>query len=90
MITFYETETLGRGRYIKVKMTTKVGPKHSQHKRLKGRPVTVTIGRIDFSRDGKYRYYEPTTNELNAKFIERDLEKLKERILAYRESLKGN
>jgi hypothetical protein len=84
MISFEETSNLGRGRYIKVKLTKKVGPGHSQYKRLKGKPVTITIGRIEFSRDGKFRYFEPETNELNPTLIEDDLDKLKERIKAHR------
>lgn len=84
MITFEETSNLGRGRHIKVKLTTKVGPNHSQYKRLKGKPVTVTIGRIEFSHDGMFRYFEPETNELNATFIEDDLENLKEKIRIHR------
>ena len=84
MISFKETSSLGRGRYIKVKLTKKVGPNHSQYKRLKGKPVTITIGRIEFSSDGTFRYFEPETNELNPKFIENDLDRLKERIKAHK------
>ena len=84
MISFEEVSTLGRGRYIKVNMTSKVGPNHSQYKRLKGRPVTIVIGRIEFSPDGMFRYFEPETNELNPKFIEDDLDRLKEKVRAYK------
>jgi hypothetical protein len=41
MISFEETSNLGRGPHIKVKLTKKVGPTHSQYKRLKGKPVTT-------------------------------------------------
>ena len=84
MISFEETSNLGRGRHIKVKLTTKVGPTHSQYKKLKEKPVTITIGRIEFSQDGMFRYFEPETNELNPRLIEDDLNKLKERIKAHR------
>ena len=49
---------------------------------------TVTIGRIEFSRDGMFRYFEPKTNELNPTFIENELDKLKERIKAHRKNAK--
>ena len=84
MISFEETSNLGRGRHIRVKLTKKVGPSHSQYKRLKGKPVTITIGRIEFSHDGMFHYFEPETNELNPILIENDLDKLKERIKAHR------
>lgn len=84
MITFEKTSTLGRGSYIKVKLTKKVGPNHSQYKRLKGKPVTITIGRIEISSDGSFRYFEPDTNELNPLFIENDIDRLKERIKAHK------
>lgn len=82
MISYEETSTLGRGRHIKVKLTTKVGPGHSQYRRLKGKAVTATIGRIEFSRDGMFRYFEPESNELNPTLVEADLDKLKEKIKA--------
>ena len=80
MISFEETSTLGRGEYIKVNLTTKVGLKHSLFKRLKGKPVMVTIGRIE-SHDGKFYYYEPETNILYPTLVEDDIDRLKERIL---------
>jgi hypothetical protein len=86
MISFEETSNFGRGLHIKVKLTKKVGPNHSQYKRLKGKPVTITIGRIEFSRDGRFRYFEPKTNELNPTFIEDNLDKLKEIIKAHHNS----
>ncbi len=61
-ISFEETSTLGRGRYIQVKS----GP--------------FIIGRIEFSRDGRFRYFEPKENELNPVFVEDDLEELKGKI----------
>jgi len=84
MISFEETSNLGRGRYIRVKLTKKVGPNHSQYKRSKGKPVTITLGRIEFSQDGMFRYFEPETNELNPTLIDDYLDKLKERIKAHR------
>lgn len=84
MISFEETTNLGRGRHIKVKLTKKVGPNHSQYKKLKEKPVTITIGRIEFSHDGMFRYFEPETNELNPTIIEDDLDKLKEKIKVHR------
>ena len=84
MISFDETSNLGRGRHIKVKMTIKVGPNHSEFERLKGKPVTTTIGRIEFSHDGMFRYFEPETNELNPTFVEDDLDRLKEKIKAHK------
>jgi hypothetical protein len=83
-IKFEEASTLGRGDHIKVKKIVKVGPNHSQYKRLKGRPVLVTIGWISNGRDGIYRYYEPETNELNPIFTETDLEILKNKIRLHR------
>lgn len=82
-IKFEETSTLGRGNYIKVKQLVKVGPNHSQYKRLKGKPILLTIGWISKSQDGMYRYYEPETNELNPMFTETDLELLKDKIRAH-------
>lgn len=84
MIDFEEVFTLGRGNYIKVKKFVKVGPNHSQYKRLKGRPIPVEIGWISISTDGNYRYYEPPTNELNPTFVEESLETLKEKIKTHR------
>lgn len=86
MISFEETSSLGRGRYIRVRMTGRIGPGHSQYKRLKGKAVRITIGRIEFAPDGGFQYFEPETNELNPVFIEDDLERLKERIRAHRRS----
>jgi hypothetical protein len=83
IIRFEETSTLGRGDHIEVKKFVKVGPSHSQYKRLKGRPVLVTIGWISKSQDGVYRYYEPVTNVLNPTFIETDLEVLKDKIKSH-------
>jgi ABC-type Fe3+-hydroxamate transport system substrate-binding protein len=83
MIEFKETSTLGRGDHIEVNQIVKVGPNHSQYKRLKGKPVWVTIGWISKSRDGMYRYYEPLTNELNPTFTETDLDILKEKIKSH-------
>jgi hypothetical protein len=80
MIIFEEVSTLGRGDYIKVKKLGKVGPNHSQYKRLQGKPIAVEIGWIGKSIDGNYRYYEPPTNELNPTFIDESLETLKEKI----------
>ena len=82
-IKFEETSTLGRGDYIMVKQLVKVGPNHSQYKRLKGKPIWVDVGRISKGQDGKYRYYEPERNELNPMFIETDLEVLKDKIRSH-------
>jgi len=82
-IKFEETSTLGRGNYIMVKQLVKVGPNHSQYKRLKGKPIWVDIGRISKGQDGKYRYYEPETNELNPMFTGTDLEVLKDKIRSH-------
>lgn len=82
-IKFEETSTLGRGNYIKVKQLVKVGPNHSQYKRLKGKPILLTIGWISKSQDGMYRYYVPETNELNPMFTETYLELLKDKIWAH-------
>ncbi len=82
-IKFEEKSTLGRGDHIVVKKIGKVGPNHSQYKRLKGKPVLVTIGWISKGRDGVYRYYEPETNELNPMFTETDLEVLKDKISSH-------
>lgn len=40
------------------------------------------IGWIAKPKDGKWRYYEPVTNELNPTLIEDDLKHLKEKIKA--------
>jgi hypothetical protein len=83
VIEFKETSTLGRGNHIDVKKMVKVGPNHSQYERLKGKPVSITIGWISKGRDGVYRYYAPVTNELNPTFIETDLEVLKDKIRSH-------
>jgi hypothetical protein len=70
-----------------VKELVKVGPNHSQYKRLKGKPVLVTIGWISKGRDGMYRYYEPVTNELNPTFTEKGLEVLKDKIRSHHSRL---
>jgi hypothetical protein len=82
-IKFEEKSTLGRGNYIEVKKVVRVGPNHSQYKRLKGKPVLVTIGWISKSQDSVYRYYEPETNVLNPTFTETDLEVLKGKIKSH-------
>ncbi|MBN1393114.1 MAG: hypothetical protein JW947_09975 [Sedimentisphaerales bacterium] len=82
-IKFEKASTLGRGNHIKVKEFVKVGPNHSQYKRLKGKPVLVTIGWISKGRDSMYRYYEPVTNELNPTFTEKDIEVLKDKIRSH-------
>ena len=83
MISFKETSTLGRGDYIKVMKTIKIGPNHSQYKRLKGKPLTINIGWIQRSHDGMYRYFEPETNEFNPTFIENNLDRLKEIVMVH-------
>ena len=82
-IRFERKSTLGRGDHIVVKKFVKVGPNHSQYKRLKGKPVLITVGWISEGRDGVYRYYEPKTNELNPTFTETDLEVLKDKIRSH-------
>ena len=83
MISFEEATTLGRGNYIKVNTIVKVAPNHPQYKKLKGKPVLATLGRIDTSSNGKFYYYEPEANILNPTFIEDNLDRLKEKIKAH-------
>jgi len=66
--------SLGKG--ISFEETSTFG--RGRHIKVKSGPFT--IGRIEFSRDGMFRYFEPETNELNPLFVEGDLEELEEKI----------
>jgi len=84
MISFEEVSRHGRGRYLKVKLTTKIGKHDFEHEGADKRILAVTIGRIEFSRDGMFRYFEPKTHELNPILIDKDLKTLKKRIKVHR------
>jgi len=45
--------------------------------------LTVTIGRIERSPDGMFRYFEPETNETNPTLVDQNLRTLKKRIKAH-------
>ena len=84
IISFEEVSRRGRGRHLKVKLTTNIrryGPEH-------GGPDTgtlmVTIGKIEFSRDGMFCYFASGVNELNPTLVDKDLGTLKKRIKAHR------
>ena len=79
MIRFEEVSRLGRVRYLKVKLTITMG-KHNAEAEEDSRTLTVIIGRIEFSRDGMFRYFEPKTHELNPILVDKDLKTLKRRI----------
>jgi hypothetical protein len=87
MISFEEVSRHGRGRYLKVKLTTKIGKHDFGHRGTDNRTLVVTIGRIEFSRDGMFRYFEPKTHELNPILVDTDLKTLKKRIKGYRKGL---
>lgn len=78
MISFVEASRHGRGRYLRVKLTIRIG-EHGHEGTL-----TVTIGRIEFAHDGMLRYFEPEADELNPTLIDRELKTLKKRIKARR------
>ncbi|MGD0236540.1 MAG: hypothetical protein ABSC55_18620 [Syntrophorhabdales bacterium] len=81
MISFEEASRRGRGRRLNVKLTTKIG-EHG-HQGTETRTITVTIGRIECSRDGMFRYFEPQADELHPTLVDRDLRTLKKRIRAH-------
>jgi hypothetical protein len=90
MIDYEDVSTFGRGNYIKVKQFIRIGPNHSLYYKLKDKLIPVEVGWIDKSKDGKYRYYEPETNELTPTFVEDSMEKVKEKIEAYIKSKPEN
>ncbi len=47
MISFEEVSRHGRGRYLKVKLTTKIGKHDFERQRADNRTLVVTIGRIE-------------------------------------------
>jgi hypothetical protein len=63
MISFEEASRRGRGRRLNVKLTTKIG--EYAHQGTEMRTITVTIGRVECSRDGMFRYFEPQANARN-------------------------
>jgi hypothetical protein len=83
MITFEEASRHGRGGHIKVKLTTKVREHGSEHEGPKGHTLSVTIGEIEFSCDGLFRYFDGATKP-NPTLVDKDLETLKRRIRAHR------
>ena len=83
MINFEAASHHRRRRYLDVKMTTKIGEHGSKHGGP-GMTLTVTIGRIERSPDGMFRYFQPGANELKPTLVDHDLKTLKKRIKAYR------
>ncbi len=83
MISFEEASGRGRGRHIVVKFTTKLGEDDAGHEGPEGKTLTVTIGRIECSRDGMFRYFEPEASEPDPTLVDKDLEALKKRIRAH-------
>jgi hypothetical protein len=83
MISFEEAKRHGRGRHLRVRWTTKI----RKHSAENGGPdtgtLTVTIGRIERSPDGMFRYFEPEANELNPALVDKNLNTLKKRIRAH-------
>jgi hypothetical protein len=87
MISFEEASRHGQGRYLKVKLTTKIGRHDFEGEGTDSRTLVVTIGRIESSRDGMFRYFEPKTHELNPLLVDKDLKTLKKRIKVHRKGL---
>ncbi len=81
MISFEPASSRARERHLNVKLTTTIG-KHG-HERTEPRTLTVTIGRIECSRDGIFLYFEPEANKLNPTLVDKDLKALKRRIKAH-------
>ena len=84
MISFEEASARGRGRHIVVKFTTKLGEHDAGHEGSEGKTLTVTIGKIECSRDGMFRYFASGPDELNPTLVDKDLGTLKKRIRAHR------
>lgn len=80
MIKFEEKSTLGRGIYVVVKQLVTIGPGHSKYRSGGCNSLFLEKGWIRDCTCGRFQYYEPVTNELNAAFEENDIERLKERI----------
>jgi hypothetical protein len=84
MISFEEASGHGRERHIVVKFTTELGEHNAEHEGSQGKTLTVTIGKIEFSRDGMFCYFASGVNELNPTLVDKDLRTLKKRIKAHR------
>lgn len=78
MITFEPATSRPRERHLKVKLTTTIGNLGRDRTTL----ITVTIGRIERSPDGMFRYFEPEANQLNLTLVDKSLNMLKKRIKA--------
>lgn len=83
MISFEEASRRGRVRYLRVKLTMKIGEYGSRQGGTDTRTLTVTIGRVERSPDGMFRYFEPETNELHPTVVDQNLRMLKKRIKAH-------
>ena len=83
MIRFEKVHRHGRARYLNVKVTTQIGKQDAAGKR-NGRTLAVSIGRIERSRDGIFRFFEPDTHTLNPVLVDNDLKTLKRRIKSHR------
>ena len=81
MIHFSEEVTVGRSKHIKVYKSNKYKPNHSNYKQLKGNTSKIEIGRINFTTDHKFYYYEPPTNTTRPVLIDEELEKLKRKVI---------
>ena len=83
MISFEEVLRNGRGWYIKVKVS--IATVHPPGREKSDSTVlTVTIGRIERSREGMFCYFEPGRDDVNPVFVDRSLANLKKRIKAHR------
>jgi hypothetical protein len=83
MISFEEASRRGRERCLKVRLTAKIGKPGPEHGGPNTTTLTVTIGRIERSPDGMFRYFQSAANELNPTLVDQNLRALKKRIKAH-------
>ena len=81
MIRFEPASGRARERCLKVKLTTAIAKPGRD--RTKKSTITVTVGRIERSRDGMFLYLEPEPNKLNPILEDKNLTALKRRIMAH-------
>ncbi len=89
MISFSDIETTGRSKYIKVYKIYKAKPNHSRYNELKRKFFKIQIGRIFYTTENKFYYYEPPANTSSAILTAENIENLKNKITNRRNDYKG-
>ena len=85
MVSFSETATTDIIKNIKVYKNYKVKPNHSSYNELKGKNFKIQIGNITFKTCNNFYYYEPPTNTSRPILIDKDLERLKRKVVNRRD-----